>query len=372
MRILFVQPYITFPGVMNDTLPGQLARKGHKVLIATYSRTDLPHSSIPNLAFMRAEGLSASVPNFVSEFPYLLNLGDMAKAFDPDIVHANNLPFLTTWQAANLAKNLKEGGVVVQVHGVLGERSPLFNAAQKLFIRTFGPSIFGSVDRLFCLNRYDASEVQRYGAPSSKIRIIPNGVDVEKFKPGDGREVKTLLWSGRFVSQKGLQYLIKAIEILVKARGLAGLRLFLTGDGPLLTRTQHMVNQLGLEGNVTILGRVSREEVAERMRTCQIFALPSINEGLPYALLEAMSSGMAVVASGLPGISSVVTNGKDGLLVPPKDPLMLAESIERLLNDETFRAALSKNARVLMANRYDWALITEMVERQYRDILARS
>lgn len=382
MRILFVQPYITFPGVMEDTLPGQLARMGHEVLVATFTRQPLPspsssNTSVPRLKFMAVGGISLSIPSFVSEFPLMVGLEQVAGSFHPDIIHANNLPFLTTLQGARAARKLKVGGVV-HVNGVVMERAPLFNALQRIFLRLFGPRIFGSADRIICVNLSDALEIERYGAPAAKIAIIPNAVDVEKFSPSGKRAGNTILWSGRFVKQKGLEYLVEAMEILVRRKGMAEASLILTGDGPLLPRIQGMVRQLGLERNVSFLGRVSRQEVARQMASCAIYALPSVSEAMPtYALLEAMSSGAAVITTDIPGVRSLFrpfpagsNDPGDGPveLVPPRDPAALANAMEMLLRDGALRARLGEKARSLVLKKYDLRMTAGTVESLYAGI----
>jgi glycosyltransferase involved in cell wall biosynthesis len=371
MKILFVQPYVTYPGVMDDTLPGQLASMGHDVLVATFSRQPLAlQSSVSGLRFERVDGISLAIPYFVSEFPYMVNLEDLVKHFEPDIIHANNLPFLTTWQAVRVAKRLRKRSIV-HVNGVVMERTYLFNLLQRVFLHAFGPSIFGNADRIICVNNSDAKEITKFQAPPSKIVIIPNAVNVEKFSPSKEREKNTILWAGRFVKQKGLEYLIEAMDILVNKKGMKNVSLLLTGDGPLLLPITAMVKRFGLERNVTFLGRVSRQEIVDRMASCTIYVLPSISEALPtYALLEAMSSGAATIISNIGGSQEIfASSSQPALLVPPRDPTSLADAIERLLKDETLRSQLGKNARDLVLERYDLKITAAAVEQLYRSIL---
>jgi glycosyltransferase involved in cell wall biosynthesis len=368
MKILFVQPYVTFPGVMEDTLPGQLASMGHDVLIATFSRQPL-QSSISGLRFEKVDGLSLAIPYFVSEFPYMLDLEDVVTHFKPDIIHANNLPFLTTWQAVRVAKRLRKRSVV-HVNGVVMERTYLFNLLQRAFLHAFGPSIFGNADRIICVNGSDAKEITKFKASNQKIVIIPNAVNVEKFSPSKEREKNTILWAGRFVKQKGLEYLIEAMDILVNKKGMKNVSLYLTGDGPLLSHIAGMVKRFSLEGNVTFLGRVTRQEIVDRMASCTVYVLPSISEALPtYALLEAMSSGAATIISDISGSKEIFSSSQPALLVPPKDPASLAGAIERLLNNETLRTQLGKDARDLVLERYNLKITAAVVEQLYRSIL---
>jgi len=368
MKILFVQPYVTFPGVMDDTLPGQLARMGHDVLVATFSRQQL-QSSVSGLRFERAHGISLAIPYFVSEFPYMLDLEGLAKHFEPDIIHANNLPFLTTWQAVRVAKKLRKRSVV-HVNGVVMERTYLFNLLQRAFLYAFGPSIFSNADRIICVNNSDAKEITKFKASPAKIVIIPNAVNVEKFSPSKERAENTILWAGRFVKQKGLEYLLEAMDILVNRKGMKNVSLFLTGDGPLFQHIAGMVKRFSLEGNVTFLGRVSRQEIVDRMASCTIYVLPSISEALPtYALLEAMSSGAATIISDIAGSKEIFSSCQPALLIPPKNPVSLAEAIERLLKDEPLRTQLGKDARDLVLERYNLKNTAAAVEQLYRSIL---
>jgi glycosyltransferase involved in cell wall biosynthesis len=368
MKILFVQPYVTFPGVMEDTLPGQLARMGHNVLVATFSRQPL-QSSVPGLRFERVDGISLAIPYFVSEFPYMLKLEELVNHFEPDIIHANNLPFLTTWQAVRVAKRLRKRSVV-HVNGVIMESTYLFNLLQRVFLHTFGPSIFSNADRIICVNSSDAKEIIKFKAPNAKITIIPNAVNVEKFSPSKERAENTILWAGRFVKQKGLEYLMEAMDILVNRKGMRNVSLSLAGDGPLLGHITGMVKRFGLERNITFLGRVSRQEIVDLMSSCTIYALPSLSEALPtYALLEAMSSSAAIIMSDIAGSQEIFSSCQPALLVTPRDPVSLAGAIERLLKDEPLRTQLGKDARDLVLKKYNLKMTAASVEQLYRSIL---
>ena len=183
INILYVQPYVTFAGVISDTLPGHLARNGYKIGIVSYSRNrnlaEMP-SKPRNMRFYSVDALSLSIPNLVTEFPYFLHLEKVIKLIQPDLIHINNLPFITTVQSARLAKK-NHVKSVIQIHGIFGDRGVLLNLLQKAFIRIFGRSIFKNVDALICLTAEDAQKLVASGCPNEKICIIANGVDVKKF-----------------------------------------------------------------------------------------------------------------------------------------------------------------------------------------------
>jgi len=91
-------------------------------------------------------------------------------------------------------------------------------------------------------------------------------------------------------------------------------------------------------------------------------------EGMPYALLEAMACGRPVIASNIPGIKDVITNEENGILIPTRDPVALANAILRLMEDHSLRLRLGKNARQLMIENYDWRIIAEKMEKVYNEV----
>ena len=112
---------------------------------------------------------------------------------NPDIIHANNLAFLTTYQSTKLSKKLKIKNVV-HVRGVIGERGRVFNTIQRAYIKVLGYSIFKKADRLITLTKQDTGEIINLGCQPKKIDLVPNGVDVRKFHPSETVIPSSLLW----------------------------------------------------------------------------------------------------------------------------------------------------------------------------------
>jgi glycosyltransferase involved in cell wall biosynthesis len=217
------------------------------------------------------------------------------------------------------------------------------------------------------LTHSDAKEIQRFGCPPEKIRIIPNGVDTEKFKPCERTIENSIFWGGRFVQEKGLEYLVNALSLVVKE--VPRVKLVMAGDGPLFSKIYEMVKHNGLEKNVSFKGRVAHDELPAFIGASSVCVLPSLREGMPYALLEAMSCGKAVVGSDIPGINDVITHGINGILVPPKDSKALADAIIWLLEDKEFRMKMGQNARQLMIEKYSWRNIAEKIDEIYYEAI---
>jgi glycosyltransferase involved in cell wall biosynthesis len=369
LRILFIQPYVSFPGVVSDKLPGQLAKRGHEVVVLTFSgkKEKLPLLlRNDQVLFYSADALSISIPNFIVEFPYFLSLEKIVKEVQPDIIHINNLPFLTTFQSTRVAKKTHRKSIV-HVHGVRGGDGILFSLAQNAYIYVFARSIFGKADKVICLTSHDAARIRRFGCLREKIRIIPNGVDASKFYPFGDEEPNLLLWCGRFTQQKGLEYLVQALRIIVAQN--PRVRLLMTGDGPLLPRICRILEKYKLTDKVVLLGRVPYDAIPTLMNKASVYVLPSLNEGMPYVLLEAMACGKSVIGSDISGINDVITHGRNGLLVPPRNPVAFADAVSALLENESLRKEFGRNARQLMVEKYNWEAIAKQVEEVYAEAI---
>ncbi|MCJ7425167.1 glycosyltransferase family 4 protein [Candidatus Bathyarchaeota archaeon] len=376
MRIVFVVPYFGFPGVVSDTLAGHLAKRGHEIVLVGYLgrknslmfQEEALRLKEENIQCFFPEAVSISIPSLVTEFPYFLSFKELLEEIQPDIVHINCLPFLTSFQSAKVAKKTHWKSVL-QVHGVIVQRGFFFNILQETYNYTFGHSTFSNADRVICLTTSDAEKVSRYGCSPEKLQVIPNGVDVDKFRPMNGETSGLLLWCGRFVHEKGLEYLIRAFEFIRRKSGGQTVKLTMAGDGPLFPRILQLAEKSGLGRTVSFIGPIPRKEIPSLMNKSSIYVLPSLNEGMPYALLEAMACGKPVIGSDIPGIRDVITHGQNGILVPPRSPEAFANAILELLEDGDKRRRLGQKARELMVKEYSWDAVTREVEMVYSEML---
>lgn len=201
--------------------------------------------------------------------------------------------------------------------------------------------------------------------------ILPNGVDLERFRPGAARlaryddGVPNILFVGRFDPRKGLPELLRACGRL--AREGRAFRVILVGDGGLRAEAERL-SRGALRGRVHFEGRVAHDKLPTYYGTADIFCSPARGgESFGMVLLEAMALAVPVVATDLPGHRSVVTPGMDGLLVPRRDPDALALALARLLDDPAERRRLGGNG-LRTAARFGWDEITERLEAIYFDV----
>lgn len=204
--------------------------------------------------------------------------------------------------------------------------------------------------------RLEADLVSGHGIPASEVRLIPNPVDLSEFNPENldaapviekfslrGRLVLGAL--GRLEWQKGYPCLVEALALMLEKE--PGLReklvCLVAGAGRLEPELRKQVEAARLSGNVTFCGALP--SARDFLGALDIFLMPSLLEGQPLALLEAMAMGKAIVASDIPGINETAEDGKEAALVPPGDPFRLAEAVLGLIHDAPRAAELGNNAR---------------------------
>jgi len=214
-----------------------------------------------------------------------------------------------------------------------------------------------SATRVVCVSDYGRSQLMAIVGPEhwSKIGVVHCGVNLEDFPvnrlaPQDSRHVR-ILNVGRLVSVKGQSLLLEAVK-LVSERGV-NVTLTVIGDGPLRTALRETARRLDIEENVEFPGRVGQDNIAAYYRSADLFCLPSLREGVPVVLMEAMASGVPVIATRITGIPELVEDGETGLLVPPGRPDSMADAIIRLSGDGELRKRLTRAARTRIATEYD-------------------
>jgi L-malate glycosyltransferase len=168
-----------------------------------------------------------------------------------------------------------------------------------------------------------------------------------------------------FRAQKDYPNLLAAARLLVD-RGWPG-RIVAVGQGPLESEMRALHDRLGLGDRVALLGQ--RADAVRVLAACDIFAMASDNEGLPVALMEALALGLPVAATAVGGIPEAVTDGVEGLLVPPKQPDALADAIMAITDDDDRRASMAAAARIA-GERFDIRFAVARIEAIYRELMA--
>ena len=267
----------------------------------------------------------------------------------PDVVHfewnpeaASYLPMAGVWDCPTIS-SCHGSGVNVLPHD-LGER----------FREALARS-FRDATAVHCVSDAMCREARRYGLDPAKVHMIKSAVDPARFRPAAAPppepEVLGVVAVGFLRWLKGYEYALEAIRRLVD-RGVP-VRFDILGDHPLTAlpdsdetkRVLFTVADLGLSDVVRLPGVVTSDEVLERLQASQVLLLPSLTEGLPTVLLEAMACELPVVATDCGGVREAVTDGVDGLVVAPRQPEQLADALQLLWERPDLRAAMGRAGR---------------------------
>jgi sugar transferase (PEP-CTERM/EpsH1 system associated) len=285
----------------------------------------------------------------------------------PHIVHSRNWGAIEAIPAARLAR------VPVAIHSEHGYEVEMLTGLP-FRRRAFRRAAYALADSIFAVTE----ELRRYHArqawlPAERFRVLPNGVDTSRFAPrprerteirqrlGLASEGLVLGTVGRMVPIKDHTTLLQTAKILV-GRGIM-VQVLLAGSGPELIKHQEFVAASpSLAGRVIFTGLVANVE--DVLNAMDIFVLPSISEGMSNTLLEAMASGLPVVAAKTGGNPELVEEGRSGLLFPPGGVADLVSQLEKLSSDTNLRRALGKGARSRAVR--DFSL--ERMIGRYRDL----
>jgi glycosyltransferase involved in cell wall biosynthesis len=222
-------------------------------------------------------------------------------------------------------------------------------------------------DGFVAMSRRIRAELLAAGVPEEKVELIPHGVDTARFHPpteeeraaarvrlGLAHDAFVIAFTGRLLRGKGLEDLLAAFARLAPELPAAHLVIVGSGTGQALSVEESLretVAREGLDARVTFTGRL--EDVAEPLRAADVFAFPSVYEGLGISLVEAAATGLPAVGARAGGIVDVIEDGESGWLVPPGDALALAARLRGLFRDAAERARMGRRARQIARARFD-------------------
>jgi len=209
---------------------------------------------------------------------------------------------------------------------------------------------FRHCDGALAVSRALGSAIVNLGVDSAKVKVVPNGLDDAYLAqaagaagPGPGVSVgRTVLYCGRLSAEKDPLSLLEAFRRLLTTRPDA--RLTFLGDGPLRPRIEALSAELGITGRITLAGEVRHDQIPSYMRQADVLCLPSLQEGYPNVLLEALACGLPVVATDVGGVSEIVTDESLGILVRAGRPDELALALETALSRPWDRQRLRQAA----------------------------
>ena len=317
------------------------------------------------------------------------SLAKKADSISADVYEAHNV------SGYGFQKALKKQGIkkpfIHTIHGVLADeyeqarkngyqslRGRIANQFMHRLAKLEGETAKNAT-LIVTISKYSLEKTQKYyGVNEAKVRIVPNGVDTEKFKPQESQaalkqrfglaEKPCVLFVGSLIPRKGLSFLVKAAKKIVKEQ--AETNFVIVGDGPLKSQLVSNIESSNLSSNFTFLSRVKDSDLSALYNCADVFVLPSIQEGQGIVLLEAQASAKPVVAFNIGGVNEAVVNGETGLLTKLGSTDELAEALLKLLSDKPLREKMGANGRKFVTENFTWDLCAEKMLTVYREALA--
>lgn len=346
-----------------------LFRRGGYTTVLACSSNKHGHDKIDEYNVVYHKILFSPLGNSFSPsiFRTLLTIKD-----DYDLIHAHCHLFFSTIMAS-LVRRLGSPPLVITTHGIMSASAPdWFNI---LYLKTIGKWTLKSADKIICYTQIEKDKLANMlKIDGEKIRVIPNGVDTDLFRPDPNNNKRsnqsnaiTILWVGRFVRGKGVEFIIHAAKILVKE--VPDLKILLVGDGPLKEKIEGLIERFNLKKNVIIKEKIPNDNMPEVYQKSDIFVLPSLNEGVPKTLLEAMACGKPVVLSEFPHLEELIKNA--GLTFSKGDVHALADKIMSLIRDRELAKELGNTGRKKIVEEHSWENTVSKTIELYEEVAGR-
>ena len=367
MRIAIIVPGFP-PGSIAGTqiaahaMATKLSHRGHEVHVITHRDRGLPAKSTD-------EGFSVhrlrlrEVP-FLGIIVFWLRVLFLLRRIDAEVVHAqgtySGIPGL-------LAKKFLGKPCVVWAQGSDIYR-PTFST------KRLSKPVLSNTDVVIALTEDMKRHIQRIC--QREVVVIPNGIDLNRFERLSRAEVRnelqikegerTILFVGRLHPVKGVKHLIRAMPLIGQAA--PGVTLILLGDGEERQDLEALTRKLNLENFITFKGRVPNAETPRYMIASDILVLPSLSEGFPVVVLEAMACGLPIVATDVRGLPEIIVSGENGFIVKPEKPEAIAEKALQLLGNDQLRHAIGANNRHKV-KQYSWDNVAADLEAVYDSLV---
>jgi len=374
MRILQVSPYF-HPYVGGQeryvrSLARALVDRGHHVEVLT---SNFPRGEkcevIDGIRVRRFDILCRPLNNPVCRMlPF-----HMTKCYeDFDVVHIHNEHAATSLYYTILRSHRKIP-LVATCHGQLKFDNFAKDLTERVYNRIVGSRVLRKADKVIALSNSDKKYLISLGVPLEEISVIPNGVDLAKYNFQQDDRPKSLLFDGKQVvlfvgpllKRKGPQILVRAIPLII--RGHSDVVFVFVGKGNFKEETKKLAKRLDVKQYTYFTGYLSDGQLDYLYRRSDVFVLPSISEGLPYTVLDALAFSKPIVSTSLPSLKEYL--GTSALLVPPRDFEALAHAVTSLLDDEGLCRALGVKGHRLVETYFRWDVVVEKVLDVYHEVL---
>jgi glycosyltransferase involved in cell wall biosynthesis len=373
-------------------LSNELMKNGYKIYVVTGAQVakDVQVNDQLSVYFLKIPK-TPIVKSFMLAGASYRKLNSVKNTANVDITHAN-LPLTPNFAVPpNFGKTL-----VCTVHStwkgeaeaIKGEPYSRLNPNEKFmvsfnwFLRFFEIRMLERANRIIAVSDFTRQELRKYyNIPENKIRVIHNGVDINKFKPAVGkRKVKeelgfnpdaiAILSVGRLYARKGLFSLIESMPQVIKRFSNAKFIISGKGQSNEMRKLVAHAEKLGVKDNIIFTGYYPDKKLPKLYQAADVFAFSTFYEHHPFAILEALATGLPVVTTNVGGIPETIENGKNGFLVEPFHQNQLADRILYLLEHPAEASEMGFEARKTVEERFDWRIVVKKVLKVYDEALS--
>ncbi len=380
MRILMQQgayfPWVGGAEIFMQKLAEHMVAGGHHVDVVTglWSKPDI-YTENWNKEFEVINGVNVyRVPTAARKYAgalsciwqTVLKSKQLDRASSYDVIHSHISPALICG-AASKGKNRL---MITLQGGDFGEYKE-----SKMALRVMeAPFIVWALrraDLVHAVSTHIARQAGRYGA--RKIRIVPNGVDARLFRPNEKNKARQKLGyrvdqrivisSSRLTPKNGLEYLVRAV-----AR-IPNLSLLIIGDGEQRSYLEALIAELNLRGRVELLGYLEHTRLPDYLNMADVFCRPSIDEGFGIAFIEAMACRIPTIGTAVGGITDIIEDGRNGLLVAPGSSDDVLRALKKVLHDKELARRIAGEGYLTVQKKFTWPAVLERMDSLYGELV---
>jgi glycosyltransferase involved in cell wall biosynthesis len=368
MKILHVTK--KYPDIMggDSTVVASLEKyqekMGHQVYILTSNCSEIRKSPRVTKYALKIDSINLDKINLnrmISLFLLFFYSFFYLKKIKPDIVHSHSpdLGFIFSFPC-----KAYKIPIIHTCHGITFPDKQYSFAKRKLEIFFLKCARF---KKIITINKNSLDDFKKIKIKN--VYYLPNGIDLDQFqkKRSHTNRKTVFLFVGRIELEKGLKYLIHAVDELRKKEN--NFELLLVGKGVDQTYLQNLVNELSLNDYVKFSGEKNKDEVIDYYYGSDIFISATLHETFPMTVLEAWAAGLPVIITDVGGVSAICINKENALIIPPENSKKTSDAMADLIEDQELRRKLGENGKRLVEERYGWDKISKEIEYIYKETI---
>ena len=356
-----------------------LAKENHDVHVVTLDFPGTPSFEDVEGAKVHRVGIELGHPNFIT-WTFIFNhfmekkVAEISQNVEFDIIHIHD--WLTA-PAGISSRHYLNKPLVSTVHSTeSGRTQGLHSRDSHLIDGLEWWMTYEAKKVIICSSSMEGELEHHFRVPSDKIAVIPNAIDISRYTRhidqesvkrhyGIGPYDKMVLFVGRLVPQKGVEYLIKAAPHIIQQHNEA--RIFITGDGWSKNYLENLARSTGHADRIRFLGFVSDSQLVELTMSADALVIPSVYEPFGIVALEGMAAGVPVVAANVGGLSEIVERDRTGVSVYTKNPESIAWGVNKVLSDPRYSKWLIQNAKKKVEEVYSWQAVAKRTVEVYEE-----